>query len=150
MYATQCKVKTKQFSSWNLHSQYLHVHICLCCNATYHTPIHATLPRDRVRWRHLNIWRLFQERNLEMELLGYPLGWRVAVARPHDVLDVQTLLLPGLPDTDLENRRTGGVFIALSNTFVFKLKMCLIRANPNFWVSLDQIEWFDIYTSDLG
>lgn len=49
----------------------------------------------------VDVGRLLQKGYFEVKLLRYSLWRRVGIARPDDVLDVQTLLLPGLPDADL-------------------------------------------------
>lgn len=39
-----------------------------------------------------------------MELLGHPLGRRVAIPRPNDVLYIQPLPLPGFPYANLQRK----------------------------------------------
>jgi hypothetical protein len=77
------------------------IHLSLIGYTAEHTTIHTALSSDRIRWRKVDVGRLFQESDLEMELLGHSLGRRVRVAWPHDILYIQTLLLPRLPHPDL-------------------------------------------------
>ena len=65
--------------------------------------VHVALVGDVVRPGQGDEGRLLQVADGDVELLGDP-GWRdVALARPHDVLDVQAVVLgvPGPPGPDL-------------------------------------------------
>jgi hypothetical protein len=70
------------------------VHLCFVDYTAQHATIHAALPGDRIWWRKVDVGGLLQESDLEVELLGNSLGRCVCVAWPHDILYVQTVLLP--------------------------------------------------------
>jgi hypothetical protein len=70
------------------------IHLRLIGHTTQHSTVHTALSGDRVRRREVDIGRLFQESDLEMELLGNSLGRRVCVTWPHDIFYIKTFPLP--------------------------------------------------------
>ena len=73
-------------------------------NSAWNAPVDVALPGHRVRRSEVDERRLLQKPDRQVELFRDALRRHVAVARPDDVLDVQTvvLLLVALPDTNLE------------------------------------------------
>lgn len=76
----------------------------LLCDPADDPSVHVALAGHWVRGCHGDVGRLLEEGDPQVELLRHALRRRVGVARPDDVLDVQTLALPGLPDADLEQK----------------------------------------------
>ena len=73
-----------------------------------HSAVDVALAADRVGRVQVDEGRLLEEADAQVELLGDALRRHVAVAGPHDVLDVQTvvLLLVAVPHADLMNDNT--------------------------------------------
>ena len=73
-------------------------------NSAWNAPVDVALPSHRVRRSEVDERRLLQKPDRQVELFRDALRRHVTVARPHDVLDVQpvVLLLVALPDTNLE------------------------------------------------
>lgn len=80
---------------------YLLVHVGVLGHSTVNATIHQAFSGHGIRRCKIDVGRLLQEGYFEVKLLRYTLRRRVGIAWPDDVLDVQTLLLPRLPDADL-------------------------------------------------
>ena len=72
----------------------------LIIHPAWDAPVHGTLGGHRIRITDDDEWRLFQKGDLHVELFRHSLRWNVAVARPNDVLDIQTV--PSIPRSDLK------------------------------------------------
>ena len=68
-----------------------------------HSAVDVAPAAHRVRWVQVHEGRLFEEAHGQVELFRDALGRHVAVPGPHDVLDVQSvvLLLVAVPHADL-------------------------------------------------
>lgn len=92
-------------------SNFLYVldHIGVLGHSTVNTAIHQAFSGHRIGRCKIDVGRLLQKGYFEVKLLRHSLRRRMGIARPNDVLDVQTLLLPGLPDADLSTSRQTNV-----------------------------------------
>jgi hypothetical protein len=88
-------------NKYNYKVMYLPFEVSLAGVATENTLIKGAFSSDRVWGRQIDVGRLFKESDLEMEFLRHSLGRTVAVAWPHDILYIQTFLLPRFPYSDL-------------------------------------------------
>lgn len=70
-------------------------------NIARHSVTHRTPASDRIGWHDTDEGRLFEESHFQVKLLG-PVLWRnVAVSRPNDVPDVESILFPRIPIANL-------------------------------------------------
>jgi hypothetical protein len=58
------------------------------------TLVEGAFSSDRVRGCQIDVRRLFQESDLEMDFLRHSLRRTVSIAWPYDVLDIQSFLFP--------------------------------------------------------
>jgi hypothetical protein len=62
--------------------------------STVHTLVEGAFSCDRIRGCQIDIRRLFQETDLQVEFLRHSLRRAVSIAWPYDVLNIQSFLFP--------------------------------------------------------
>lgn len=85
---------------WNLPFHYV-----VGCDTTNNSTLHGTLSTDWIGRRQIDVRRLFEKCDFQVELFGNTLRWRMWISWPNNVADVKLLSGPRLPYANLSGKR---------------------------------------------
>lgn len=73
----------------------------MVANVTRYSMADRTATANRIRRHDADERRLLQKGNFQVELVRTVFRWYVTVTGPHDILDIESILLPRVPMANL-------------------------------------------------
>ncbi len=83
----------------------------MVANVTRYSMADRTATANRIRRHDADEWRLLQKSNFQVELVRTVFRWDVTVTRPHDILDIKSILFPRVPMANLKTKQNKLIII---------------------------------------